>query len=175
MLNLADYRLLTFREASMRKIKQELNDFISRGLDSNVRIAVTGLSRAGKTAFITSLVNQLLHASTHDNLPLFLASRDGRLIGAKRVPQTNMLVPRFGYDEAMESLNSEPPQWPEPTRDVSEVRLSLKYKPTKRYKKLISHSSVMDIDIIDYPGSGFLISPCLTCRLKSGHKSNIKV
>ena len=158
----------------MKKIKQELNDFISRGLDSNVRIAVTGLSRAGKTAFITSLVNQLLHASTHDNLPLFLASRDGRLIGAKRVPQTNMLVPRFAYDEAMESLNSQPAQWPEPTRDVSEVRLSLKYKPTKRYKKLISHSSVMDIDIIDYPGEWLLDLPLLNMSFQEWSEEQFK-
>ena len=41
-----------------------------KAVDANVKIAVTGLSRAGKTAFITSLVNQLLHTSTHKNLPL---------------------------------------------------------------------------------------------------------
>ncbi len=58
----------------MKRITQEVNDFISRGMDANVRIAVTGLSRAGKTAFITSLVNQLLHTATHDNLPLLDAS-----------------------------------------------------------------------------------------------------
>ncbi|MCL9781159.1 YcjX family protein [Vibrio sp. S4M6] len=146
----------------MKKIKQELNDLISRGLDSNVRIAVTGLSRAGKTAFITSLVNQLTFASTHENnLPLLYAARDGRLIGAKRVPQANMLVPRFAYDEALSALHCEPPRWPEPTRDVSEVRLSLKYKPTKRYKKLVSQSSVIDIDIIDYPGEWLLDLPLL--------------
>ncbi len=82
----------------MKQITQEVNDLISRSVDSHVRIAVTGLSRAGKTAFISSLVNQLLHTSTHDNLPLLSAARDKRLIGAKREPQTNMLVPRFGYD-----------------------------------------------------------------------------
>lgn len=41
------------------KIKQEVNDFVKRSLDRHLRLAVTGLSRAGKTAFITSLVNQL--------------------------------------------------------------------------------------------------------------------
>lgn len=38
----------------MQRIRQEMSDFIHRGLDSHVRLAVTGLSRAGKTAFITS-------------------------------------------------------------------------------------------------------------------------
>ncbi|TQP68835.1 YcjX family protein, partial [Vibrio cholerae] len=47
----------------MQRIRQEMSDFIHLGLDSHVRLAVTGLSRAGKTAFITSLVNQLLHTS----------------------------------------------------------------------------------------------------------------
>ncbi|POB71810.1 nucleoside triphosphate hydrolase, partial [Vibrio vulnificus] len=86
-----------------------------------------GLSRAGKTAFITSLVNQLLHTSTHDNMPLLSSARDKRLVGAKREPQSNMMVPRFAYDEAMEQLCSVPPMWPEPTRDVSEIRLAIKY------------------------------------------------
>ena len=48
----------------MKSITQEVNDFINRSVDSHVRVAVTGLSRAGKTAFISSLVNQLLHTST---------------------------------------------------------------------------------------------------------------
>ena len=105
----------------MKKITQEVSDFISRGTDSHVRVAVTGLSRAGKTAFITSLVNQLLHTSTHSNLPLLSSAREGRIIGAKRIPQNNMMIPRYSYDEAMSSLQSYPPEWPVPTRDVSEI------------------------------------------------------
>lgn len=145
----------------MKHITQEVNDLISRSVDSHVRIAVTGLSRAGKTAFISSLVNQLLHTSTHDNLPLLGAARDKRLIGAKREPQTNMLVPRFGYDEAMEHVLASPPQWPEPTRDVSEIRLALKYKPTKKTKKLFGSTAKLHIDIIDYPGEWLLDLPLL--------------
>lgn len=145
----------------MKKITQEVNDFINRSMDSHVRIAVTGLSRAGKTAFISSLVNQLLHTSTHDNLPLLAAARDKRVIGAKREPQSNMMVPRFSYDEAMEHIDSEPPKWPEPTRDVSEIRLALKYKPNKKTKKLLSSSSTLHIDIIDYPGEWLLDLPLL--------------
>ncbi|CAK4068303.1 YcjX family protein [Vibrio sp. 16] len=145
----------------MKSITQEVNDLIHRSVDSHVRIAVTGLSRAGKTAFISSLVNQLLHTSTHDNLPLLSAARDKRLVGAKREPQSNMLVPRFGYDEAIESLHSEPPQWPKPTRDVSEIRLALKYKPKKKTKKLFNSTATLHIDIIDYPGEWLLDLPLL--------------
>ncbi|ELA9068570.1 YcjX family protein [Vibrio parahaemolyticus] len=151
----------------MKRIKQEVNDFISRGMDSNVRIAVTGLSRAGKTAFITSLVNQLLHTATHDNLPLLTAARDKRLIGAKREPQTNMMVPRFAYDEAMSQIHANPPQWPVPTCDVSEIRIALKYKPKKTTKKLLSKTAVLNVDIIDYPGEWLLDLPLLDMNFSS--------
>ena len=145
----------------MKRITKEVNDFISRGMDSNVRIAVTGLSRAGKTAFITSLVNQLLYTATHDNLPLLSAARDKRLIGAKREPQSNMMVPRFAYDEAINQIHATPPAWPVPTRDVSEIRLALKYKPKKTTKKLLSKTVVLNVDIIDYPGEWLLDLPLL--------------
>lgn len=145
----------------MQRIRQEMSDFIHRGMDSHVRLAVTGLSRAGKTAFITSLVNQLLHTSTHQNLPLLAAGREQRFIGAKRVPQTNMMVPRFAYDEALAQLQSSPAQWPVPTRDVSEIRLAIKYKPQKRSKKLLTSSATLYLDIIDYPGEWLLDLPLL--------------
>jgi len=145
----------------MKQITQEVNDLLSRTMDSHVRIAVTGLSRAGKTAFISSLVNQLLHTSTHENLPLFNAARDRRLVGAKREPQTNMLVPRFAYDQAMQHIHSTPPIWPEPTRDVSEIRLAIKYRPQKKSKRVFSSTSTLHIDIIDYPGEWLLDLPLL--------------
>ncbi|SDH10685.1 hypothetical protein SAMN04488136_10899 [Vibrio xiamenensis] len=158
----------------MKNLTQEVNDFLSRTLDSHVRIAVTGLSRAGKTAFITSLVNQLLHTSTHDNLPLLNAARDKRLIGAKRVPQTNLMVPRFAYDEAMGHLQSEPPMWPKPTRDVSEIRLSLKYRTKSRTKRLLSSTSTLNIDIIDYPGEWLLDLPLLDMDFDTWSKSQFE-
>ncbi|MQD15570.1 YcjX family protein [Vibrio parahaemolyticus] len=151
----------------MKRIKQELTDFIRRGMVSNVRIAVPGFPRAGKPAFFPSLVNQLLHTATHDNLPLLTAARDKRLIGAKREPQTNMMVPRFAYDEAMSQIHANPPQWPVPTRDVSEIRLALKYKPKKTTKKLLSKTAVLNVDIIDYPGEWLLDLPLLDMDFSS--------
>ena len=155
----------------MKNIQQEVNDFLHRSMDSHVRIAVTGLSRAGKTAFITSLVNQLLHTSTHNQLPLLGASRDQRLIGAKREPQTNMMVPRFAYDEAMAQLQGDEPNWPEPTRDVSEIRLALKYKPVKKTKKLFGSTATLNLDIIDYPGEWLLDLPLLDMDFETWSQS----
>ncbi|WP_394243237.1 YcjX family GTP-binding protein [Vibrio astriarenae] len=145
----------------MRSITREVSDLVHRGLDAHVRVAVTGLSTAGKTAFITSFVNQLLNISTHDNLPLLGAAQEGRLIGAKREPQTNLMVPRFAYDEAIEQLSQEVPNWPTPTRDVSEIRLAVKYRPKSKARKLISKTSTLHIDIVDYPGEWLLDLPLL--------------
>ncbi|PCR01724.1 hypothetical protein CQA48_26775 [Klebsiella pneumoniae] len=37
----------------MKRLKTELNALVNRGVDRHLRLAVTGLSRSGKTAFIT--------------------------------------------------------------------------------------------------------------------------
>ncbi|MDC0610712.1 YcjX family protein [Vibrio sp.] len=145
----------------MAKLSREISDIVHRSFDNHVKIAVTGLSRAGKTAFITSFVNQLLQYSTHDNLPFLHAARDKRLIGAKRVPQSNMMVPSFAYDGALESLYSTPSAWPEPTKDVSEIKLAIKYRPESRAKRLLSKTQTLYVDIVDYPGEWLLDLPIL--------------
>jgi predicted YcjX-like family ATPase len=146
----------------LNPLKQEISDLLHRTVDGNIKIAVTGLSRAGKTAFITSLVNQLLHTSTHNNLPFLNAQREKRLIGAKRVSQQNMLIPSFNYDDAISHLQAEPPSWPVPTRDVSEIRLALKYRTKSRTKRLLGKTQTLYLDIVDYPGEWLLDLPMLS-------------
>ena len=46
----------------INKALQKSSELVDRSLDRNIRVAVNGLSRSGKTAFITSLINQLLVA-----------------------------------------------------------------------------------------------------------------
>ncbi|MGF1725496.1 YcjX family protein [Photobacterium nomapromontoriensis] len=145
----------------MSLLGNELNKLVNRSLDRHVRLAVTGLSRAGKTAFITSLVNQLMHVSTNPRLPLFTAVREGHLIGAKRVPQLDMHVPKFGYEEGMNALLASPPSWPEATRDVSQTRLALRYKPQSGPMKLLQETATLYLDIVDYPGEWLLDLPLL--------------
>lgn len=92
----------------MKRLHSELTDLMNRSVDRHVRLAVTGLSRSGKTAFITSLVNQLLNVNAGARLPLFSAARDKRLLGVKRIPHRDLSVPRFAYDEGIASLYGEP-------------------------------------------------------------------
>ncbi|GAM59757.1 conserved protein ycjX [Vibrio ishigakensis] len=135
---------------------------------------MTGLSRAGKTAFITSFVNQLISSATDDNLPLLDVAEQGRLLGARRVPQKSLLTPRFNLDASIEALSSEPPTWPEPTRDVSEIRLAIKYQPKSRARKLLSSSSTLYLDLVDYPGEWLLDLPMLEMDYATWSESQIR-
>jgi predicted YcjX-like family ATPase len=93
----------------MKRLKNEFNSLVNRGVDRHLRLAVTGLSRSGKTAFITAMVNQLLNLHTGARLPLLSAVREERLLGVKRVPQRDFGIPRFTYDEGLAQLYGEPP------------------------------------------------------------------
>lgn len=112
----------------MKRLKNELNALVNRGVDRHLRLAVTGLSRSGKTAFITAMVNQLLNIHAGARLPLLSAVREERLLGVKRIPQRDFGIPRFTYDEGLAQLYGDPPAWPTPTRGVSEIRLALRFK-----------------------------------------------
>ena len=88
----------------MKRLKNELNALVNRGVDRHLRLAVTGLSRSGKTAFITAMVNQLLNIHAGARLPLLSAVREERLLGVKRIPQRDFGIPRFTYDEGLAHL-----------------------------------------------------------------------
>ena len=141
-------------------LARELTNLIERGRDRQLRLAVTGLSRAGKTAFLTSLVNQLRHAGLEARLDLMPVAREGRLLGARRVSQPDLGVPRFPYDQAMAALDAEPPYWPEPTRGISELRLSIRYRPSRR-SLLRGETAELSLDLFDYPGEWLLDLPLL--------------
>ncbi|MDE9542349.1 YcjX family protein [Xenorhabdus bovienii] len=145
----------------MKRLQNELKSLVNRGVDRHLRLAVTGLSRSGKTAFITSLVNLLLHVHSGARLPLFSAVRDGRLLGVKRVPQRDFGVPRFAYDENIAALHDTPPYWPIPTQGVSEIRLALRYRSEDSLLRYLKETSTLYLEIVDYPGEWLLDLPML--------------
>ncbi|ADU69357.1 YcjX family protein [Pantoea sp. At-9b] len=145
----------------MKRLQNELMALVNRGVDRHLRLAVTGLSLSGKTAFITSLVNQLLHVHSGSRLPLFSVVREERLLGVKRVPQRELGTPRFTYDEGLAQLYGTPPMWPTPTRGVSEIRLALRYRPDESLLRHFKDTATLYLEIVDYPGEWLLDLPML--------------
>ncbi len=145
----------------MKRIKNEFSSLVNRGVDRHLRLAVTGLSRSGKTAFITSLVNQLLNIHSGARLPLLSAFREERLLGVKRVPQRDFGVARFTYDEGIAQLYGSPAAWPTPTRGVSEMRLAIRYRPQDSLLRHFRDTATLYLEIVDYPGEWLLDLPML--------------
>ena len=115
-----------------------------------IRLGVTGLSRAGKTVFITSLVANLMDRG---RMPQFAP---GAVISAAYLqPQPDDTVPRFDFESHLAALTAKEPFWPESTRAVSELRLSFKVQPTGLLGR-VSGPKTVHLDIIDYPGEWLL-------------------
>ena len=143
------------------KTKHKLQLTAARLGNQHIKLAVTGLSGSGKTAFITSLVNQLVEANEAAHLPFFSVIRESRLIGVKREAQPNLTFSRFAYEEAMQDLTQTKPQWPASTTGISQVRLKIKYKKNKGLSKYLSEDATLTLDITDYPGEWLLDLPIL--------------
>jgi hypothetical protein len=120
--------------------------------DPVIRLGVTGLSRAGKTVFITSLVANLMDRG---RMPQLEAAANGAIHTAYLQPQPDDTVPRFRYEAHLDSLTSATPVWPGGTRHISELRLSLKVQPGGLLAGITGPRTV-HIDIVDYPGEWLL-------------------
>src|ERR1700694_5118886 len=98
-----------------------LLDYGEHFFNPTVRLGVTGLSRAGKTVFITALIHGLTRGG---RFPVFEPFASGRIARARLEPQPDDAVPRFGYENHVRSLIEER-RWPNSTVDISELRLGL--------------------------------------------------
>ena len=147
---------------NINKIKHKASDMLNRTLDQHITLAVTGLSRSGKTAFITSLVNQLVNENSESQLNFFSPVHQGRFIAAKRIPQKHFDIARFDYENALSAFCEQPPHWPEPTKGISELRLAVRYRPQDSLLKYATDMATLTIDITDYPGEWLLDLPMLS-------------
>jgi uncharacterized protein len=134
---------------------------------STVSLAVTGLSRAGKTVFITSLAHNLLSARHQPHrMPLLKAVGDGRLIAARLATGKTDLLPRFPYRRNIERIASTPADWPSRTKSISELEIDIHFVPTGALGFLLgrigSGTASLKLKIVDYPGEWLLDLPLLT-------------
>ncbi|MGA7613410.1 MAG: YcjX family protein, partial [Xanthobacteraceae bacterium] len=128
-----------------------LLDWGSHLINPTLRLGVTGLSRAGKTVFITALVHGLIRGG---RFPVFEALSGGRIARAYLAPQPDDAVPRFDYENHVRALATER-RWPEGTRHISELRLVIEYQSRGGATRTLT------LDIVDYPGEWLLDLPLL--------------
>ena len=148
-----------------------LSDWLATAADfvqgSTVSLAVTGLSRAGKTVFITSLAHNLLSAMHQPyRMPLLRVVGEGRLLAARLAQASTGPLPRFPYQGNVERMAGTPADWPARTRDLSEVEIEIRYMPTGAFGFLLhqigSGAATLRLRIVDYPGEWLLDLPLLT-------------
>ncbi len=118
----------------------------------SLRLGVTGLARSGKTVFITALIRNL---TLGGRLPFFGPHAEGRILAANLEPQPDDEVPRFDYEAHMRALSADPPEWPESTRRVSEVRVALTFTSEHPLRRMLGIRR-LNLDIVDYPGEWLL-------------------
>ncbi len=102
-----------------------------------LRIGVTGLSRAGKTAFLTSAAANLL-ARRWALAPLGAGD-----------------VPRFDQARHLARLAADPPAWPERTDAVSLLALTISLK------RGVLPARQVRLEFLDYPGEWLIDLPML--------------
>jgi len=122
-----------------------------------VRLGVTGLARAGKTVFITALVRNLVAGG---RLPFFSPFAEGRLVRAWLEPQPDDQVPRFAFEEHLALLAKELPEWPDSTRRISQLRVTMEFEPSTALRRMLGVRQ-LHLDIVDYPGEWLLDLPML--------------
>jgi hypothetical protein len=145
---------LTFSEIveEARLSARALLDYGEHFFNPSVRLGVTGLSRAGKTVFITALVHGLTRGG---RFPVFEPYATGRIARARLEPQPDDAVPRFDYENHVRTLIGER-RWPNSTVDISELRLVIEYQRHNGTDRTLT------LDIVDYPGEWLLDLPLLT-------------
>ncbi len=133
-------------------------------LHPTIRLGVTGLSRAGKTVFLTALVHGLLRGG---RFPVFEAHSGGRIAGARLSPQPDDGVPRFDYERHLRALIDER-QWPESTKAISELRLVIDYQSRNGADRTLT------LDLVDYPGEWLLDLPLLDMSYEQWSAESLK-
>lgn len=146
-----------------------LKDLATGLVNPTLRLGVTGLSRSGKTVFITALVHALTKGT---RLPVFEAYAQGRITRAYLEPQPDDDLPRFAYEDHLARLTADDRSWPEGTRRISQLRLTLEYEPHGIISRNFG-SGKLHIDIVDYPGEWLLDLPLMNLSYRQWSEATI--
>jgi uncharacterized protein len=120
-----------------------------------LRLGVTGLSRSGKTIFITALVHALVAGG---RLPMFRAQAAGRIRQVALTPQPDDAVPRFAYEDNLMAMAGPDRHWPASTTHISELSIEIEYESSASW---FAGARTLTLDIVDYPGEWLLDLPLI--------------
>src|SRR5215813_11166579 len=139
---------------SIEAIGEVLQEFLPVVGQPSQRLAITGLQRAGKTVFITSLAHALLHAkdAPADAFPFFPWRGHVDSVTLEAIPG---MTP-FPFAERLAELLGDPPRWPVRTTGLSGLRVRLRHRPQSTWLRRIRPAATLDLDLIDYPGEWLL-------------------
>jgi len=149
----------------IRLAGRAFSEFSTALFNPTIRLGVTGLSRAGKTVFITALIHALTRGG---RFPVFEALATGRIARAQLSPQPDDAVPRFDYEGHVEALVNKR-NWPDSTRQISELRVIIDYQSLSGYENSLT------LDIVDYPGEWLLDLPLLDKSYEAWSAESLKL
>lgn len=137
------------------------------------RIAVTGLSRAGKTVFLVSLISNLLalghgvagrRLNTLPKLAQLLegtAGEGSRLLDVEIENAGTQDFPLFDYEGLRDQLaKGAEATWPPVTDRPAMITLRLTLRRTSRWKRAAG-DHVVRLELLDYPGEWLMDLPLL--------------
>lgn len=136
------------------EIIEKLEDTVESTKDSinnasmpvtTTKIAITGLSRSGKTVFITSLIDQLLHQKKIT----YTTSKHRAFKVSLKPPKSS--VKRFNYYTFTKDIKTYS-KWPEGTDNITSTILEFE----KKSRFSMFGNSKFRIELIDYPGEWIL-------------------
>jgi predicted YcjX-like family ATPase len=129
-------------------------------LRSTIRIGITGLAKAGKTALITSLAANLLALSAgRPALPAVSDRLRGRKLSVTIAPAEASNIPRFEVEPHTAALAADPPRWPARTTAVSLLALDVDVPREGLLAPLGPQRR--RLEVLDYPGEWLLDLPLI--------------
>lgn len=140
------------------RLKVQAKQFGQRLLQQHLRIGVTGLSGAGKTAFITRLV-ALLTQPGGQALPFFQVMQQQRYLGGTVVDNASRSRARFPYELNLQQIAMG--QWPASTEKLSQITLQLRYQSRHPLRSRLQSYQTLIVELTDYPGEWLLDLPML--------------
>src|SRR5262245_29453322 len=131
---------------------------------ATVWLAVTGLSRSGKTVFVTSLIHNLLSCAHNLNrMPLLGVVGERRLIAATIEAARANQLPQFPYLDNIERMAIA--DWPARTEGISQIGIEVRFAPAgtlgNRVTQTTGRPPTVTIRFIDYPGEWLLDLPLI--------------